>query len=149
MAANECIPSVEAAYTQKITVHADAALTGKCFAAPLTQYQNAQAPGLAADPLAQGDGGNIRTPGLPTAAGGVSGVVAWDVPSGGKAVLIRGAGTILPCTSGAAITVGAELQVDGSGRVIPFASGKKVGIAHTAAAGAGTDVMVELYSFLS
>jgi hypothetical protein len=143
--ANECIPSVEAAYTQKITAHADAALTGKCFVAPLTQYQNAQAPGLAADPLAAGDGSNLRTPGLPTAAGQVAGVCAYDVASGGKASIIRGAGTILPVTSGAAITVGAELQVDGSGRVVPYSAGKKVGIAHTAAAGAGTDVMVELY----
>jgi Uncharacterized conserved protein (DUF2190) len=142
---NECIPSVEAAYTQKITAHADAALTGKCFVAPLVQYQNTSAPGLAPDPLAAGDGGNLRCPGLPAAGGQVGGVAAWDVPSAGKAVIIRGAGTVLPVTSGAAITAGAEVQADASGRVVPFAAGKKVGIAHNAAAGAGTDVQVELY----
>jgi Uncharacterized conserved protein (DUF2190) len=142
--ANECIPAYEAGYTQKITIHADAALTGKKFAGPLTQYQS-QGPGLATDPLGTGDGGNIRTAGPPAAAGQVSGVVAYDVGAGAKAVIIRGAGTILPITSGAAITVGAELQVDATGAVVPFSAGKKVGIAHTAAAGAGTDVFVELY----
>jgi hypothetical protein len=142
---NECIPTVEAGYTQKITVHADAALTGKCFVAPLVQYQNAQAPGLAADPLAAGDGSNLRCPGLPAAGGQVAGVAAWDAPSAGKAVIIRGAGTVLPVTAGAAVTAGAEVQVDAAGKVVPFSTGKKVGIAHTAAAGAGTDVQVELY----
>jgi len=142
---NECIPSVEAAYTQKITVHADAALTGKCFVAPLVQYQNAQAPGLASDPLAANDGSNLRCPGLPAAGGQVAGVCAWDVPSAGKAVIIRGAGTVLPVTAGAAITAGAEVQADAAGKAVPVSSGKKVGIAHTGAAGAGTDVFVELY----
>jgi predicted RecA/RadA family phage recombinase len=145
MPPNECIPLKEAGYTQKITVHADAAITGKTFVAPLTQFQNAQAPGLAADPLAAGDGSNLRTPGAPAAGGQVAGVAAYDAASGAKVPIIRGAGTVLPVTAGAAITVGAEVQVDATGKVVPFAAGKKVGIAHTAAAGAGTDVWVELY----
>lgn len=144
MPANECIPYYEAAYTQKLTIHADALLTGKCFCGPLTLRQSG--PGLAADPLAVGDGGNYRTAGLPAAGGQVGGVIGWDVAAGGKAPVIRGAGTVLPVTSGAAVAVGQELQVDASGRVIPFAAGRKVGLAHSAAGGAGTDVEVELYA---
>ena len=145
MPANECIPYYEGPYSQTITVHAGYAMTGKTFAGPLTGYQG-QGPALAADPLPAGDSGNLQVPAAPTAGGEVGGVINWDVPSGGKAVLIRGAGTMVPVTSGAAVTTGAELQVDAQGRVIPFASGRKVGKAHSAAGAAGSDVVVELYA---
>jgi hypothetical protein len=144
MAGNDCIPYYEAAYTQKLTIHADAALFGKRFCGPLTAYQSG--PGLAADPLAAGDGGNIRCAGLPAAGGEVGGVIGWDVAAGAKAQVVRGADTMLPVLSGAAITVGQELQVDAAGKVIPFTTGRKVGKAHTAAAGADVDVVVELYA---
>jgi hypothetical protein len=144
MPANECIPYFEGPYTQTITAHAGYGITGKTFVGPTTAYQGA-GPGLATDPLAAGDGGNILAPALPTAGGEVSGVATWDVASGGKVVIIRGAGTMVPVTAGAAITAGQELQCDATGRAIPVASGRRVGKAHTAAAGAGTDVVVELY----
>jgi hypothetical protein len=122
-------------------------MTGKTFAGPLTAYQS-QGPLLATDPLAAGDGGNLLCPAAPTANGETSGVINWDVPSAGKAVLIRGGGTMLPVTSGAAVNAGQELMVDGSGRVIPYVSAagnRRVGKAHSTVAGAALDVVVELY----
>jgi hypothetical protein len=145
MPVNECIPVMEAAYTQKMTIHADAALFGKRFCGPLTTYQSGPL-GLAADPLAAGDGSNLRTAGLPSAGGEVGGVVMWDVAAGAKAGVIRGAGTILPLISGAAVTAGQELQADAAGKVIPFSAGRKIGKAHSTVAGADLDVVVELYA---
>jgi hypothetical protein len=146
---NECIPFYEAAYTQKITVHFDTAGTGCRFCGPLKGRQSG--PGLAADPLAAGDGGNFKVDGTPAAGGQVGGVIMGDVASGAKGGIIRGAGTILPIESGAAITLGQEVQADASGRVIPLAAGRAVGLAHEAAGGAGTKIQVELYAggFLS
>lgn len=146
---NECIPTKEAAYTQKITVHAGYTMVGKTFAGPLTSRQSGGLGGLAPDPLAAGDGSNILCPAAPTAGGIVGGVIGWDVASGGKAPIVRGAGTFLPVTSGAAVAVGNELQVDTQGRVIPWTTGRKVGLAHSVAAGAAVDVEVELYDFSS
>lgn len=142
---NECIPTKEAAYTQRQTVHVGYAVTGKTFGGPITGRQSGGLGGLAADPLAAGDGSNLIVNAAPAAGGEVSGVFTWDVASGGKAVIISGAGTQLPITSGAAIVAGNELQVDTAGRVIPFTTGRKVGKAITAAAGAGVDVEVRLY----
>lgn len=143
---NECIPYFEAAYTQKITVHAGYAMTGKRFCGPLTSYQS-QGPALANDPLAAGDGGNLICPAQPAAGGEVGGVIGWDVASGGKAPITRGAGTILPVSSGAAVAVGDLLKVDAVGRVLPATTGTTVvGKAHSAAAGADLDVVVEMYT---
>src|SRR5215831_132886 len=145
MPANECIPYFEGPYSQTVTVHAGYAITGKTFVGPLTSYQG-QGPGLAADPLPAGDTGNLQAAAAPTAGGETSGVATWDVALGGKAVIIRGAGTMVPVTAGAAVAVGNELQVDTSGRVVPSSTGKRVGKAHSAAGAAGTDVVVELYA---
>lgn len=142
---NECIPTFEAAYTQKITVHAAYALTGKTLAGPLTTYQS-QGPALATDPLAANDGGNLICAAAPAAGGLVSGVVAWDVPILGKAVIIRGAGTILPITSGAAVTAGQEVKVTVAGKVIPATTGTRaIGVAHSTVGATDLDVLVELY----
>jgi|SRR5215831_4269141 len=145
MPANECIAYYEGPYTQTLTVHAGYAITGKTFAGPLTSYQD-QGPGLATDPLGANPGGNLQAAAAPTAGGEVSGVASWDAAQNAKAVLIRGAGTVVPVTAGAAVTVGAELQVDTSGRVVPYSTGRRVGKAHSAAGAAGTDVVVELYA---
>jgi len=148
---NECIPYFEAAYTQKITVHAGYAITGKQFVGPLTSFQSGVT-GLAADPLAAGDGSNLQCPAAPAANGQVGGVAAWDAASGAKAAVIRGRGTMLPVVSGGAVAVGDWLKVDAQGRVVTatqVAAGAQpsnwvVGKAPSAAGGAGVDVIVEL-----
>lgn len=146
MPSNECITYVEASYTQKITVNVGYAVTGKTFAGPLLGYQTAGEPGLAADPLATYDGGTLTVPAAPSAGGEVSGVVNWDVAQHGFAVLTRGAGTVLPVTSGAAITAGANLKVDTSGRVVTATTGSVVvGKALSTVAGSGLDTVVELF----
>ena len=148
MSANECIPYFEGPYSQVITAHAAYAITGKTFVGPLTGYQS-QGPGLATDPLAANDGGNLIAAAAPIANGEVSGVAMWDVAINGKVPIIRGGGTMVPVTSGAAIaSAGTELMVDTSGRVIPYVSAagnRRVGKAHSTAGGAGSDVVVELY----
>lgn len=141
---NECIPYFEAAYTQKRTLHAGYAITGKTFVGPITGYQGS-GPALAPDPLATGDGGNLIVPAAPAAGGEVGGVAAWDVPSGSKVVVIDGEGTHLPVTSGAAVAIGQLLAADVQGRVVPAAAGNYiVGKAHSVAGAAGVDVVVEL-----
>ena len=140
MAVNECIPYYEAAYTQRLTVHViTTAFIGKRFVGPLTTFQSG--PGLAAT----AEGGNLQASGAPAAGGEVGGVAAWDQAVGKKGAVIRGAGTIVPVTSGAAITAGAELEVDNVGRVITATSGRVVGKAHNTVGAAGSDVQVELY----
>ena len=83
----------------------------------------------------------------PCAAGAKAfGVAAYDQPTiGGLVAIIRGKGSVVPLTSGAAITFNAEVEVDGSGRAIPFSSGAKVGKAMETVGGAGIDVLIELY----
>lgn len=141
---NACIPVFEAAYTQKITAFFLAAVNGKRFCGPLTSFQG-NGPGLAADPLPANDGGNIQCAGPPAAGGAVGGVMMGDVGINGRQGVIRGKGTILPCSSGAAVNSGQEVQVDAQGRVVPFAAGTKVGLAHSTVAGADLDVIIELY----
>jgi hypothetical protein len=139
---NEAIPYYEGAYAQHITVHFTSAATGKRFCGPLTTFQSGPALGAL---TAAADGGNLQAAGVPAAGGQVGGVVKYDVASGAKGGVIRGAGVMLPVTSGAAVTAGDELEVDNTGRVIPFATGRKVGKAHSPVAGANLDVVVELY----
>jgi Uncharacterized conserved protein (DUF2190) len=144
---NECIPTVEAAYTQRITVHCDLAVLGKTFVGPLVQRQSGGLAGLTPDPLAAGDGANMRIAGPPAAGGEVGGVASWDAATGAKCPIIRGAGTRLPVTASAAVAAGNKLKVDAAGKVLPATTGAViVGIAHSGAAGAGTDVEVELYT---
>jgi hypothetical protein len=151
--ANECIPYYEGPYTQVLTVHAGYAVTGKTFVGPITTYQGA-GPGLAADPLPAGDGGDLQCPAAPAAGGQTGGVAAWDVSSGSKVPVLRGVGTFLPVTSGAAVASGDLLKVDVQGRVVPaaqVAAGAQpnqwiVGKAHSVAGAAGVDVVVELLS---
>lgn len=141
---NECIPYFEAAYTQKITVAVGYDAVGKTFCGPITSPQSGW-DALAADPLATGDGSNLQCPAAPAAGGEVGGVFGWDVANGGKAPVVRGAGTMVPVTSGAAVAVGDDLAVDAQGRVVPAAAGNViVGKAHSAVGAAALDVVVEL-----
>jgi|SRR5580765_2853780 len=142
---NECIPLREAAYTQRLTVHCTAAVTGKRFVAPLGARQSGGLAGLAADPLAANDGSDYVVAGPPAAGGAVGGVAAWDAGIAAKCPIIRGAGTIVPVTSAAAISVGQTLKVDATGAVLPVTTGTSpVGVAHSAAGAGGVDVEVEL-----
>ena len=142
---NECIPYYEGPYTQTQTVHAGYAVTGKTFVGPITSYQG-QGPGLSADPLPAGDGGNQQVPAAPVAGGQVAGVAAWDAASGSKLTIIRGTHTQLPVTSGAAVNAGDLLKVDTQGRVLLATTGTFiVGKAHSTVGAAGADVIVELY----
>jgi hypothetical protein len=146
---NECIPYYEGPYTQTQTVHVGYAVTGKTFVGPITGYQG-QGPGLAADPLPAGDGGNQQVPAAPTAGGQAAGVAAWDAANGTKLTIIRGLHTQLPVTSGAAVTAGDLLAVDTQGRVLLATSGQYiVGKAHSTVGAAGVDVVVELYDGLA
>lgn len=144
---NECIPLHEGPYTSTITVHISTnPVVGKTFVGPLLGRQSGGLSGLAADPLATGDGSNFIVAGPPAAGGKVGGVACWDQVAGAKVPLLRGAGTILPVTSGAAVAVGAKLAVDAQGRVVTAATGNViVGVAHSAAGGAAVDVEVELF----
>lgn len=142
---NECIPYKEASYTQRFTVHAGYAITGKTFVGPLTTPQSGWA-ALSADPLPTNDGSNMQCPAAPAAGGAVGGVAAWDAPSAGKAAVIAGAGTFLPVTSGAAVTAGNLLKVTTAGKVIPATTGAVVvGKAHSTVGATDLDVIVELY----
>lgn len=145
---NECVPLKAAAYTQRQTVHiSTTAVTGKKFVGPITSRQSGGIAGLAADPLAAGDGSNYIIAGPPAAGGKVEGVAMWDQVAGAKVPIIKGAGTIVPVTSGAAVAVGNLLKVDATGAVLPATTGSTVvGKALTAVAGTGLDVEVELYA---
>jgi hypothetical protein len=141
---NECIPYYEGPYTQTLTVHVGYAVTGKTFIGPITGYQGA-GPGLAADPLPAGDGGNLQCPAAPAAGGQVGGVASWDAASGTKLTKIGGTRTILPVTAGATVAIGDLLMVDTSGRVVTATTGNFiVGKAHSAAT-VGVDCVVELF----
>jgi hypothetical protein len=142
---NEAIPVYEGAYAQHLTVWFVGAVNGKRFCGPLTGFQSGPL-ALSADPLPANDGGNIQCAGVPSAGGQVGGVVKYDVGAGARGGVIRGAGVMLPVSSGAAIAIGDELQVDTSGRVVPFTTGRKVGKAHSAVGAADLDVVVELYA---
>jgi len=141
---NEAIPVYEAAYTQKLTVFFTGAVVGKTFCGPLTTFQSGPL-ALSPDPLAANDGGNVQCAGVPAAGGEVGGVVMYDVPSNNRGGVMRGAGTMVPVTSGAAVTAGNELQVDAAGKVVPYSTGRKVGKAHNTVGAANADVIVELY----
>lgn len=145
MPANECIPFYEGAYTQKLTAAIiTTAAVGKRFVGPLTTYQSG--PGLSST----AEGGNLQAVGVPAAGGDVGGVAAYDgavTTPATKIPVIRGAGTMVPVMSGAAVTAGNRLKVDASGRVIPItAATTLVGIAHSTVGAADLEVIVELAS---
>lgn len=99
---NECIPFMEPG--ARPTAHATAAVTGKRFVA------------ISGD--RQADGTYSVAP--PAAGGRVFGVASWDAAIGQKTVVIRGPGYIVPVRAAAAITAGAEVQVDATGAVVPY-----------------------------
>lgn len=126
--ADDCIPFFEPG--DRITATPTAAVTGKRF--------------VAVSGNQQADGTFSVAP--PAAGGRVLGVAAWTAPVGGKVTVIKGAGYVLPVTTGAAaIAAGAEVEVNAAGQVVPLATGRAVGFLLTASGAAGTDATVCLY----
>lgn len=124
--ANECIPLYRPG--QDVTATAGAAITGKTF----VDWSVGITTGL----------GTVVTA---TAAGKVAGVAAYDAASGARVAVIRGKGQIVPVTAGTGgVTALAEVEVGTGGKVVPSASGVKVGRALSTAT-ANNDALVELY----
>lgn len=105
--ANDAVPYWDPADT--LTGYASAALTGKRFVR-IT---------------------GARTDGLPTLAVPADGdrcvgVTSRDVALGGKVMFAREG--VWPVTAGAALTAGQEVQADATGKAIPLAAGKSLGV---------------------
>lgn len=89
--------------------------------------------------------GNIQVK-LADAGEKIDGVLKWDLvdDNGATKGAIHSEG-YLPIHSGAAVTAGAEVEVDATGRVIDLATGVAIGRACNAAGAAAADVIVRLY----
>ena len=143
MPANICVPLFKGG-EKNVTVRTTAAVVGKTFGSISANIQSGPELTVATLPATY-DGGNFQAA---TCGTGLKpdGVFAYDVVSGDVVPLIRQqGGAIVPVTSGAAITAGAEVEVGAAGKVITLATGKVAGKATTTAAGANVDCYVELY----
>lgn len=85
----------------------------------------------------------VTTLGAYPAAGGATKGVVRVAGVAGDLVPVDSQGTVV-VEAGAAVTVGAAIQSDATGRAIPHTSGSKVGVALTAATAAGDTLEVEL-----
>lgn len=135
MPVNEAIAYYDAG--EDITCHCEAAVTGKRFVA-ISDPMQAGFAGLASTSA----GGN---PVVSPAGAGVKafGVATYDAAIGAKVPVMRGH-KVVPVTSGAAITAGAEVESDATGRAITLAAGKALGIALNTTTAAGQDTVVAL-----
>ncbi|HOW00562.1 MAG TPA: DUF2190 family protein [Rhodoglobus sp.] len=133
--ANECIPLYRPG--SDITAVAGGAITGKTF----VKVSAGLNPG---NPVT-GTSSTLVTVVTNTAAGKAFGVATYDAASGARLPIICGPGNVVPVTSGAAVTAGAEVESDASGRAITLAAGKPLGMALSASTGAGQDLFVRLY----
>jgi hypothetical protein len=61
-----------------------------------------------------------------------------------KAVAFYASGHVLNATASAAITAGAAVQLAAAGKVAPYTSGRKVGVAVEAAAGDGVVFLIQV-----
>jgi hypothetical protein len=139
---NECIPKYEPG--EDLTGHVQQAggVTGKRFLALVADKL-----GNETGPTNQGaddtSGGNVVV-GYPAAGGMVFGVSGYDAADGALVKVVRGHGEVVPVTCAAALAFFQEVQVDGTGQVVPLAAGRAVGRTIRSAA-AGSDALVELY----
>lgn len=134
--ANECIPIYRPG--ADVTCLTTAAVTGKTFV-------NVSGPLVVGNPAAGTDATLIR---VATAAAGARafGVAVYDAASGARVpVITQGGGHVVPVTCGAAITAGAEVECNASGKAITLATGKALGKAVSTTTAADTDVFVQLY----
>jgi hypothetical protein len=138
--ANDCIPFKQPG--ENVTAKAEGAVTGKrCvqISGPRTS-----GPGLAATAE-----GSVYVCGIPSTTGAlgadkkVFGVAAWDAADTTLFTVIRGG--IVPITASAAITAGAEVEVDADGRVSPLTTGIAIGVCCGTVSGAGVDAEIALY----
>lgn len=142
--ANECVPYYEPG--SHITGLATADVVGMTFAA-IDEAEDAWAP--------EGLKGGINTPTaaatpnvvpvVTCGAGGVAiGVFQRDADAGALVTVMRQANMVLPVRAGAAVAAGDEVQSDATGRAIPLAAGKRIGVAWGEAAAADDLVAIEL-----
>lgn len=83
---------------------------------------------------------------LPAVAGDKAfGVAMRDAAIGKPVGVLRSPGMVLPVEVGAAVTAGQEVQSDGSGRAIPLATGKALGLALGPQATVGQTAPIALY----
>lgn len=134
MPANECIPYYQPG--AGITGKASAAITGKRF----VKISGARTGG----PALSADLANVHTVAQAGAGERAIGVAAHDIASGSLGPLHTQPGIVVPVTSGAAITAGAEVQADASGKAIPLAAGKSLGVNLATVAGADVDAEIKL-----
>src|ERR1044072_4959732 len=127
MPANECNPYFEPG--TRLTVKAEAALTGKRFVA-------------VSDPLASD--GSVVVSAAP-AQSKVLGVAAYDVAEGKRGIALCGP-MIVPVTASAGIEPGEDVQVATGGKAVKCSDGAAVGEALNKPAAEGQDVMVRLYA---
>lgn len=79
---------------------------------------------------------------LPAAGGRIVGFLNNKAKANEAATIVNSG--IVQAEAGAAITCGADVEVDNTGRVITLAAGKKVGVAFEAASAAGIIIAVLL-----
>lgn len=127
---------------EDLTCTTTAAVVGKRFVAISADLASALDITSTALPTTW-DSGNFR---VAQCGAGVKaiGVAAYDQASGAT-VPVKAGGKIVPVTSGAAITAGAEVESNAAGKAITLATGKACGQAYSTVAGADLDVYVRLY----
>lgn len=131
--ANDCIPFFRPG--EDLSAKCTAAVTGKRFVK--VSGNRTSGPGLAAT----GEG-SVYQVAQAVAGDRAIGVSAWDGALN-EIINVIVAG-IVPVTAGAAIVAGNEVQADANGQAIPLAAGKSLGVAMTAASGAGVDAEIKL-----
>jgi len=78
------------------------------------------------------------------AGGFIFGIAMWTAAAGETVTIIQSGHVI--CTSGDAVTVGAEVAIDAAGKIVDAVSTDLVvGLALTATAATDEDVLVDLY----
>jgi hypothetical protein len=139
MATNVATPYFE---TGDVSFRATAAVTGKRFIAPSGDVTGG--PGLSTDVS------NLFRMAHCGAGLKPAGVAKYDVANGDEGGCYGQPGRIVPVTSGAAVTAGAEVMSDANGKAIPWTSAaseanRRAGQAMSGVGAADADLMVRLY----
>ena len=125
--------------TGNVSFKASAAVTGRRFVRPSANRTGGGSGGLSTvlD--------NVYVMALCGAGQKPAGVAKYDVPINGYGGVHGQPGMIVHVEAGAAITAGAEVESDATGRAIPLAAGRPAGQAMTGASGAGAAAEIKLY----